>query len=168
MASRAGSKRPARRVEHDVDDALLYGAPLVVRGLDLVGENLGPGGIRRREQLEGARRVVETPHGVQAGRDAKGDLARRGRASGGNAGAPQERGEARSARIREAREAPGHEDAVLSRERHHVGDGRERRDLREGGEPAAARRGVDADAFAGMNEEGFGQLPGDDRRRTAP
>ena len=64
-----------------------------------------------------------------------------------------------SARIREAREAPGDEDAVLSRERHHVGDGRERRDLREGREPAAARRRVDSDALAGVNEEGLGQLP---------
>jgi hypothetical protein len=66
-----------------------------------------------------------------------------------------------SARVREAREPPGHEDAVLARERHHVGDGRERRDLRERGEPAAAGRRVDPDARTGVDEEGLGELPGD-------
>ena len=141
----------ARRVEpvrepreHEVDDALLNGAALVVRLLDLARENLGARGVGRRQQLEGARRVVEAPHGVQAGRDAKGDFARGRRAPGGNAGAAQESRETGSSRVRETREAPRDEDAVLARERDHVGDRRERRDLREGGEPAAAARRVDA------------------------
>ena len=146
--------RPALAQSRDLRFGALAYAPLDQPALAVVAVEL----LRHLQraavavgghQLEARVGATQPPRGVQARRKCEGERAR-GEPGGIDSRCGHQRPQPRLARARENVQATPHERAVLTRERHHVGDGRQRDEV----QVALQRSGV----AAGRPPHGGGEL----------